>query len=181
MDIFNLEGDVPTITAQGVFIPEMKQLWVDDKAEDKSKAKGLYAYIYHMINPRSVYTNMPINERHNMLCVDFLNRPISWSPTKAVQAAMDKYALLIKTTEIRALESAQIMCDNLSAYFISIDFKEVDERGTLVHDARKGVQNIKDMSGMVASLMSLKEQVEKGMQEKGNNNRAGAELNMFDK
>ena len=72
------------------------------------------------------------------------------------------------------------MCDNLSAYFISIDFKEVDERGTLVHDARKGVQNIKDMSGMVESLMSLKKQVEKGMQEKGNNNRAGAELNMFD-
>jgi hypothetical protein len=181
MDIFNLEGDIPMITPQGVFIPELKKLWLDDKTEDKSKAKGYFAYVYHMVNPKSIYANLPIEELHETLCTDFLNKPKSWKPTKAVQLAMDKYGKLIKTTELRALDSAKIMCDNLSDYFKSIDFKEVDERGVLVHDARKAVQNIKDMSGMVESLISLKKQVAKGMQEKGNNNRAGVELNMFDR
>ena len=94
---------------------------------------------------------------------------------------MEKYGLLIKTTEIRALDSAEIMCNNLSAYFRSIDFKEVDEKGQLVHDSRKGVQNIKDMSGVVASLMALKAQVLKGVQEGKNNNRAGQRLNQFER
>ena len=133
-----------------------------------------------MANPKSVYRNLSIIDRHANLCEDFLDKTSKWSPTKAVQKARDKYSILITTTEIRALEGAEIMCDNLTSYFKSIDFKEVDEKGALVHDARKAVQNLKDMAGLVESLMKLKEQVKKGMQEQSNNNRADAKLNMFD-
>ena len=181
MEIFDLEGDIPMITTQGLSIPELKKLYDADKSDDKSTSKGYFAYIYHMVNPESVYGNLSIPDRHEILCIDFLGKPASWGPTKAIQKARDKYGILIKTTEMRALEGAQIMCDNLTAYFKSIDFKELDEKGALVHDARKAVQNLKDMAGMVDSLISLKKQVEKGLQDKSNNNRAGAELNMFDK
>jgi hypothetical protein len=180
MEIFDLNGDIPEITIEGLSIPELGKLRNDDKSEDKSTSKGYYAYIYHMVNPLSVYRNLSIPDRHAMLCADFMGKPASWSPTKSIAKARDKYGAMIKTTEIRALEGAEIMCDNLTNYFKSIDFKEIDEKGALVHDARKAVMNLKDMSGLVESIMKLKIQVAKGQQEKTNNNRADAELNMFD-
>lgn len=174
-DIYDVSTGEPILTATGLMVPELRAIH-----ESGDKSDAYLAYIYHMVNPLSPYVNLELGMRHDELVIDCLDKK-RWNVTKIVQKGLDKYASLITTTEIRALQSAEIMCDNLSKYFKSIDFTEEDEKGALKHDARKAVQNLKDMSGLVESLMSLKKQVEKGLQEKANNNRAGAEFNMFEK
>ncbi len=179
MDIFHLEGDIPVIKPQGVFVPELKAIWDKDKSAGKTKAKKYFIYIYHMVNMKSVYADQPLEDRHNTLVRDYFGKK-TWEPTKEVTKAMEKYRDLITTPEMRLLQDAVNMANNLSKHIRELNFSEKNEKGDYINDTNKAIGYIKALGPAVESLEKLRLKVEKGINEK-NNNRANVELNMFDK
>ena len=178
MDIFNLEGDIPIITPQGVFVPELKAIWDKDTSKGKSKASKYFIYIYHMVNMKSVYANIPLKDRHDTLVRDYFNKK-TWEPTKEVIKAMEKYKELITTPEQRMLHDAIEMANNLSKHIRELNFNDKNEKGDFINDTNKAIGYLKSLGPAVESLEKLRLKVEKGIDEK-NNNRGDVELNMFD-
>ena len=179
MDIFHLEGDIPTIIPQGIFVPELKAIWDKDKSAGKVKAKKYFIYIYHMVNMKSVYADQPLKDRHDTLVRDYFGKK-TWEPTKEVINAMEKYKELITTPEQRMLNDAITMSQNLSKHIRELDFNAKNEKGDFINDTNKAIGYLKSLGPAVESLEKLRLKVEKGINEK-NNNRANVELNIFDK
>jgi hypothetical protein len=175
--IFTIRDDQPTITPEGLFIPEFRAIWDADKTEDKSTAIRQLAYVYHMASWGSAYANLG-PEREKEVRKDYLKKG---RLTTKMQAAIHKYQKLQETQEVRLLNAALSMCDKLSIHFENINFDEIDDRGQLVHDSRKAVQNIKDVGKMVESLTKLRKDVQKGLAEMGANNGFGIKSQVIDK
>ncbi len=176
--IFDIVNDSPVITPQALFIPEFKKIWDRDKSPEKQKAQAELAYIYHMVSPHSVYRETGIN-RTSAVRQDY-GFSQDWKPDKAITDAVDKFRILTSTPELRALESAIILSDKLAAYFRNLDFDDIDDKGALVNDPRKAMQNLKDLGGVVQSIVKLREEVEKSLAKKQGEIYGDKELNMFD-
>lgn len=176
LNIFQLKDDQPYITAEGVNIPEFKAVWESDKSEDKTTAQKKLAYIYHMSSWASAYSNLG-PEREAEVRKDYLG---NIKVDKKMEAAIEKYRKLQMTPELRLLESAFVMTDNLSTHFKTVNFAEEDERGQLKHSSRVAMQNLKDLAKMVESLQKLRKDVQKGLAELGANNGFGVTDNLID-
>lgn len=174
MKLFTMQGNAVEPTAEALTIPEFEKVWNSDRSSSKSKARAAFAYIYHSTDPQSSYVNSP--SRETEVRSDFL---AGKKPTKAVTVAKEKYRLLIVTPEQRLLEGALALADKLAKYFTDIDFTLVDDKGNLVHDPHKAMTSLQKVGVVMKSLKQLREQVEKGKEEK-QSNRGDAELNMFD-
>ena len=179
MNIFNLVDNEPIITPEGVFVPELKALWDKDTSEGKTKAKKYFIYIYHMSDPRSIYSNYSNQDKHDNLVRDYFNKK-SWEPSKEVLKAIEKYKEMTTTPELRMLNDAIEMSQNLSKHIRELDFAEKNEKGDFINDTNKAIMYLKSLGPAVESLEKLRLKVEKGIDSK-NNNRGGEELNMFDK
>lgn len=176
MKLFIIQGDSVEPTAEALTIPEFKKLWQNDSSSSKNKARAALSYIYHSSDPQSAYVNMP--DRENAVKDEFLGAK---AVTKVIKAAKAKYKELITTPEQRLLEGAMILADKLSEYFANtINFEETDDKGNLVHDPHKAMTSLQKVGKTMESLKELRKQVERGQEEK-EQNRGGAELNMFDK
>jgi len=176
MAIFTIREDQPTITPEGLFIPEFREIWELDESEDKSKAIRQLAYVYHMASWASAYANLG-PDREKEVKKDYLK---GIRPTAKMRKAIDKFKRLQETQEVRMLDAALIMCDNLSIYFKGINFNELDEKGQLMNDSRKAVQNIKDVAKMIESLQKMRKDVQKGLAEMGANNGYGIKSQVID-
>lgn len=179
MDIFHLEGDIPTIIPQGVFVPELKAIWDKDKSAGKTKAKKYFIYIYHMVNMKSVYADQPLEDRHNTLVRDYFGKK-TWEPTKEVLKAMEKYKELITTPEQRMLNDAIEMSANLSKHIRELNFNDKDESGKFINDTNKAIGYLKSLGPAVESLEKLRLKVEKGINEKSRT-RGDVKPNIFDR
>lgn len=179
MNIFTIRDDVPTITPEGLFIPEMRKIWEADDTENKTKAHGQLAYVYHMASWSSSYSNLG-PERHKEVSRDFLGGIGKSRVTKEMTQAITKYKKLQETPEVRALDAALVMLDNLSLHFHNVDFDALDDEGKPIYDVRKYVMNLKDLQKMVESVVELRKTVERGLAEMGANNGIGVVEGLMD-
>jgi len=172
MKLFLISEKSVEPTAEVLTIPEFKKIW--DKCKNKADALAIFSYIYHLIDPKSLYSNYP-NRKHQCQ-IDFIpNKQI----TGDIEEACKKYKALITTHEERLLESCLGACDKLSQYFDSIDFTIVDSKGNLVHDPHKLVTSLKSVKNVIQQIKELRIMMEKGQDEK-EQTRGDKELNMFD-
>lgn len=120
-----MQNDRPSVTPEGLFIPEMRKIWERDENADKQQAQGELAYIYHMADPRSVYRKLPENKREKQIIEDYLGE--SFIPDKDIEAAIEKYKLLYETPSMRFLKSVEKVLDKLAVYLNNVDI--TDGRG----------------------------------------------------
>jgi hypothetical protein len=172
--MFVTHGSSVEPSAEVLLIPEFKKIWETDTTSSKAKARSAFAYVYHCVDPNSLYVNYI--DREVQASNDFLDGK---SPNAALKAAVAKYIALITTPEQRLLEGALKSADTLATYFGTIDFTEVDDKGGMVHDPHKLMGSLQKVAGVIRSLKELRELMEKGQDEK-ESNRGNAKLNMFD-
>lgn len=172
--MFSVNGNSVEPTAEILLVPEFSKLWDSDTTASKIKARIAFAYIYHSLDPNSLYVNY--FDRESQALNDFFEGK---SIPAIVKEAFNKYKALITTPEQRLLEGSLSAADKLADYFSTIDFSEIDEKGNLVHDPHKLMASLQKVSGVIKSLKELRELMEKGQDEK-ESNRGNAKLNMFD-
>lgn len=180
MELFTINDDLSLeIEPIVLLVPEFRKVWEADKTKDKKAAQKKFLYMYHMCNFKSPYANKSGVERHNEIVRDYFNKK-TWEPSKYVQTAIDKYKSLATTAEQRMLQDAIEMSANLSKHIRELNFNDKNEKGDFINDTNKAIGYLKSLGPAVESLEKLRLKVEKGINEK-NNNRANAELNIFDK
>lgn len=118
--IFTIINNIPRITPEGLFIPEMRDIWDADKSKEKDHASQILIYIYHMAEPRSVYNNLSEEMKEKTIIQDYISDK-NWKPDELVQAAINKYKMLTETAVYRMYKSVSIAMDK-----ITVKLREVE-------------------------------------------------------
>lgn len=153
--IFTIINNIPRITPEGLFIPEMLKIWENDKTKDKHKATQELIYVYHMSDPKSVYAKLSQDTREKTIIIDYLGE--DWKPTEELNQAINKYKSLIETPITRSFKSVSIALDKLNKTLENleaIDAREMEQIGKTIERYEKLAQ----------SYMKLKEISEKELE-----------------
>lgn len=154
--MFTIINNIPRITPEGLFIPEMKTIWDADVTQEKHKATQELIYIYHMSEPKSVYAKLDASMREQTIIDDYIADK-KWKPSKEVQNAIEKYKRLIETPITRAFQSISIALDKLNKTLEKMDAadaREMTQIGATIEKYEKYAQ----------SYMKLKEISEKELE-----------------
>lgn len=155
-------------------IPEFKNLI--DKAD---KPERVLAYIFHMHNTDSPYTNFGSEQKEKRIKEDLFGDE-DWSEPEYVKKASEKYVELIKSPEERLLESAIDQVYEYRKYFNAVDATETDENGKLKWKMKDVTRVMEKLPGVVDTLEDLRDRVEKGEDSQGNI-RGGVEPSKYNK
>jgi len=153
--IFDLKNNEPTITIEGVHIPEFRAIWEADNTEDKSVASQVLSYVYHIADHSSVYAKQSPSERKRLVRDAYLKDELSDEMKELMAEAIAMYKKLQTTPSMRLLTSARNACEKLSEYFDTIDFAMLDDRGKPVYSARDLSTNLEKIGKIVISLNEL--------------------------
>lgn len=153
--IFTIIANIPRITPEALFIPEMLAIWEADKSKDKITATKELIYVYHMSDPKSVYAKLSKDMREKTIIEDYLGT--EWKPTQQIEQAIAKYKALIETPITRSFKSVSIALDKLNntlETLNAVDAKEMEQIGRTIEKYEKLAQ----------SYMKLKELSEKELE-----------------
>lgn len=164
--IFDLVNNVPQITIEGLHIPEFTAIWAEDDREDKARASGALAYVYHVGSPKSLYSKYSPEERVKTAYNDYIVE--EWFPEELIQAAIDKLIKLEETPEMRFLKSVEYALQKLEEYNYSIDFNALDDRGKPIYSVRDVVSTVKEAGKLFESIEALKQTINKLKEQKRN-------------
>jgi len=179
MRLINIEGDVIVPTPECLAVPEFHVLWKRDRSKFKKKAMEELTYVTFLVDNtiHNPYRGYGEEMRGNVLRTDYFNK--DWKPDKEVQAAINKYRSMQKTTSARLVGAAQIAADKLADYYTMVNFHDFDDSGKPVWSAREVQSNLKDLSNTIKSLYALEEQLRKEQLD-GNLSRGGFEIGEFE-
>ncbi len=177
--IFTIRNNIPTITLEGVNIPEFKAIWMADESEDKTLARKELAYVYHMASSKSSYAKLAEHEKEGEIRRDYIGE-IDWTPSALVLDAIDKYRKLNSTELMRLLGAASGVADKLADYFRGVDFEEITMQGDMKYEAGDVINSLSKLANVVKSIRELKEQVEKDQEVSAERIRGNVKLSMFD-
>lgn len=141
--IFTIVNNIPRITPEALFIPEMKAIWDADKSEDKLKATQELIYIYHMAEPKSVYAKLDDIVKEKTIIADYISDK-KWKPGPEIKNAIAKYKLLIETPITRAFQSISIALDKLNKSLETMeatDAREMTQIGATIEKYEKYAQS----------------------------------------
>ena len=158
MNIFTIESNSPTITPEGLLIPEFRKLW--DSEKDKLKAINKLAYVYFATDYKSIYLAFTKNIREERLGEDFMQNA-KYKPDTLVQAAINKYEELQQTPTMNFLKAARHAMQQTENYFMNIDYSERDAKGNAVYKGTEVTKMLKDCAGIKDALDKLEEAVRK--------------------
>lgn len=155
--IFDLINNEPRINIEGIFIPEFRAIWENDKSKDKAKASKCLSYVYFVSDFSSPYAKQTEDEKIISCKKDYLNFELSTKEWELVNNAVNKYKELQETHSMRLLASAKFAINKLTEYFYSIDFEERDLSGKPVHNSRDLSINLEKVGKILSSLNDLEE------------------------
>ena len=141
--IFTIINNIPRITPEGLFIPEMLEIWNNDKSKDKIRATQELIYIYHMSDPKSVYAKLSHDTREKTIIHDYLG-DLDWKPQDYIVNAINKYKMLIETPITRSFKSVSIALDKLNKTLENldaVDAREMNQIGTTIEKYEKYAQS----------------------------------------
>jgi hypothetical protein len=166
--IFTLKNQIPYITPEGLTIPEILNIWKSGK--DESLVQKRLCYIYHMADPKSVYSKLSEDDREKTVLKDFFG-DIGYKPVKEDKLAIEKYKKLNETVTLRYLKATESAMDKIAG---------------LIHSSTIDLDNMKDILSaiekgekLITSYSKLIEQVEKEISAT-RKIRGGVKPNMFD-
>jgi hypothetical protein len=166
--IFTVKDNVPQISPEGLFVPEMRNIW--DQFKDKTEATKRLCYIYHMADPKSIYNKLSAEEKEKTIIKDFIGDE-SWTPSALELAAIEKYEKLTESTALRYLRATQSAMDKLSKYITNI---QVDE-----NNMKDFALTLEKGEKLITSYQKLLDQIEKE-QAQGKRIRGNQRPNIFE-
>lgn len=175
-EIFQLINGIPVITPEGLTVPELRKIWMDDTSENKELANSKLVFIYHMYNPKSVYRNVDAYEKEELLIRDIrlLFGIKEWLPSEDMIEPTEKYVKLIETSKIRYADSLKNELDKISRFLKSqteiVNTKELKERNAIIKESKE----------TLSSLTNAEESAKKDIQTLDSRIRGQVKINMFD-
>lgn len=171
MKIFNFKNFQVTVDPEVLTVPEFFAIWEKDKSKDKSKAFKELAYVYHMADFNSPYSNLSEEKKKQRVGYDIMKNQ-NYSPPTYVVDAINKYKELSITPKERLLMSAKRKIDQVADYMDSSNVSDETLANIL--------KIFKDLQPIVANFDNLEEAVRKEKLNKSEKRRAGRKTSLFE-
>lgn len=161
MPLFDIIGGEPTINPEVLFVPGFREIWASDKTKDKIEATQKILYVYHLCNPRSAYSLMPISERAEEVEKDFL-KPFGLTVDSLIDNAVKKYSeVFLRDAGVRFLEGIEVAVDQITLM--------LKDPKTYQPGSKIKFSDIKDFvvkgNDLLSSYYKLRKQIEEGIQD----------------
>lgn len=153
MNLFSKNEDNVFLSADGFLIKELNALHKKDKSKNKTSSSKLFAYIYHLTDAKSPYSNLPVDVKKQTIKEDIFNDP-NWEEPREVTLALSKVSLLLKTPSKRLLESAEKGVEQIIKYFDNLDYMSDN------FDVKQVADIMGKLNAITSSLQELKKKVE---------------------
>jgi hypothetical protein len=146
-------------TPEALTLKAFKDLWSKDKTKTKEKALTDLAYIYHLMDPRSPFSQYPKSERlgkvKEIVCGD-----MNYKESKEVKACIEVYKELEESIEIKlfnaAIEAAALLITYIENFNVEdAEGKDIKDMVSVIEKIPKVVVNIKDLRDKVAAGESI--------------------------
>ena len=174
-EIFTILDNTPQISPEGMYVPEMLDLWYEDKTTDKREARQVWAYIYHTCDPNSIYANYKDEDAREALVLKDYVQDRKLVRTETVKKAKEKYKQLKWTATVDFLESVKSMIMKLSNYMKSADIADGKD-GNLTQI----LAVIEKGSKLINSFAELQRAVEREQIVANTKRRADVQISQFD-
>lgn len=171
MKIFNFKNFQVIVDPEVLTIPEFFTIWDKDKTKDKTKAFKELAYVYHMADFNSPYSNLSEEKKKQRVGNDIMKNE-KYNPPSYVLEAITKYKELSITPKERLLMSAKRKIDQVAEYMDNSNVS--DETLTNI------LKIFKDLQPIVANFDNLEEAVRKEKLNKTEKRRAGRKTSLFE-
>jgi hypothetical protein len=160
VNLFELEHNKVAVSAEALLIKEFKDVWSRDTSRTKDNALEEFAYIYYLIDYKSVYKQYDESARSSKIIADVISKK-GWKPDKLIENACQKYDELQQTPSMGLLRDAETALDKIRSYFRTVDVTE-DDTGKVTATL---ISNVEKLGNLIKGLSSLREIVEKEMSE----------------
>lgn len=179
--IFKIENGKPKITPEALFsIDLFKQIWERDNSPNKETASIEFAYIYHAIDHRSIFANVPLVQKNEVITRNLSpNKPLVID--NLILEAMSVYRSLTQTPIHRLYEGAVIASDKTAEYFTNVDYRAVDVNGRPLYNVRDVSAALEKVGKIRASLVDLLAEINKQDENNKSEIRGKVVPNIFDK
>ena len=135
----------------------------DPSGKKRIQANKEFKYLWLAEDFKSDYQELSEEDRINT-ALDDAQLKRSDLDTPEMNALILKYRKLQTTRIMKLLKSGYIMVDNLQEFFTTVNFKEKDDNGKLVHSAKEAMANLASLGKTVYGLDALEYQVKKQME-----------------
>jgi hypothetical protein len=128
---FELKNGKVIVSDQGMLNIHVKKLHDSDHSRGKEKFHKMASYAFHVYDKRSMYRNLPEQERRKIVCSDVLEHKNYWTDAEgneSFQALISKMNNLQFTHKERLLEGCKRKIDDYISYFDNLKIGEKNER-----------------------------------------------------
>ena len=157
--LFDVIDDQPTINAVLINLGPFKDLWESDNTEDKSLYKKYLLYMWYMNSPKSPYFNSKKSEKDKDVRKAVFGRT-NYPISKKAEACIEEYVKRNTTPEIRALDAAISVCDDITDRLRTTS-KSAKEFDRLIDDIDKAIAKCTDgPDGLAERILLTKQKLE---------------------
>lgn len=137
---FDIIKNEPRIRAEALVIPEIIEVWRQDKSKEKEVFTQKMAYIYHANSPMGPYSKMNKDKREEQVREDFLTRN-NIILDEALKAASAKYRLLEVESDaaVMLLEGLEASIFKLGQFLKEAEFIDGKQGNLIVNAAKQAI------------------------------------------
>lgn len=157
--LFDVIDDQPVINAVLINLGPFKELWESDTSEDKSLYKKYLLYIWYTHSPKSPYFNSKKSEKEKDIKKEVFGRT-NYPISKKGEACIEEYVKRNTTPEIRALDAAISVCDDITDRLRTTS-KSAKEFDRLIEDIDRAIAKCDDNNnGLDKRIILTKQKLE---------------------
>lgn len=179
MELFRFEDTRVSPAPHTLLIETFKRVWDRDKSKDKKLALRELAFVFYLMDYKSVYLSSIPEEREQVIIDDLFPDNPKWVPDPLVREACAKYDELQITPAMRFLKSQLNALEKSIVYFNGIDYKEKDSKGKAVYSISEVTTSMSKAAGVLESLEKIAERVKKELSVQGRI-RGGGESGLYE-
>lgn len=157
MKLLKYENYVVTPTEEAFLIKPIRDLYNEDKSANKEIFMQQLSYMYHLVDPRSSYADIPDIEERSDKIIKEQGLPDTFAPDSKLEKAILIYKELTTTTSMKLLNSMRIAIQKISSFLEKVDLFEVDDKGKPIYT----ISSIASATDKVPQLAKKLQETEK--------------------
>lgn len=166
MKLLNIDNYELKVSDEAMLVKPIRVLFEKDTSPHKENFYSWMSYLYFMVDPRSSYNYIIDEKERAKAIIEQEGLKKGFKPDKDLQAAMNTYEKLVKTSSSELLQDVNMAITNVRKVLKSIDYSALDEKEKV--NALKTTTSIVAMiPKLVKDLSEAEKAVNKEIEESG--------------
>ena len=140
-------------------IKSFRDLYNEDKSENKEQFFQMLSYVYYMADPRSSLSYITDDKERKAYVIE--QEGIKKLNQKLADSLVKEYKTHVITSSYLLLQDTKLAVDKVREFLRDVDLKEVDDRGKPIYTINSITSAIKQCSELTKTLAELEVKIAK--------------------